>query len=58
MYQIKDINGEYSFGTFHRKENAEKAIKLSGMRAVKIVKCEGWQLADFTISHEMEVYKI
>lgn len=58
MYQIKDIDGVHCYGTFHRKESAEMAVKLNHMRAVKIVKCDKYNQPNFTLSHEKEIYKI
>lgn len=57
MYQIKDIDGVHCYGTFHYKENAEKAVKLNHMRAVKVVKCDAYRQADFTITHEKRIYQ-
>lgn len=44
------------YGRFHSKRHAKIAARLNG-RLFKVERCAPYELADFTISHEFQLYR-
>lgn len=55
--QVNDSIGVQMLGRYHSKRHAEIGMKMNGVRG-RVVKTPPCELADFTIEHEFNVFRL